>query len=127
MNTSKPDCPFCLENNLLKGRILAETDGGYLLPPKGNEEGQGYLLIPKQHAESLLDLADDWWSHVKQLVPSIPDFPEQFNVNVNVGPDAGQSVKHLHFWIVPRISGLPSSGKGLLSLMSQVDGATNED
>jgi Diadenosine tetraphosphate (Ap4A) hydrolase and other HIT family hydrolases len=122
MNTPKPDCPFCLENNLIEGRILAETDGGYLLPPKGNEEGQGYLLIPKQHAEALADIPDNWWQDVKALLPHIPNFPDQFNVNVNVGQNAGQSVKHLHFWIVPRVAGRASSGHGLLSLMSIVDG-----
>ena len=47
---SVDNCPFCFENGLLKGEILAETDGAYLI---GAYQRPGnYLVIPKQHARN---------------------------------------------------------------------------
>ncbi len=66
------------------------------------------LVIPKTHAEGLLD-ADDALlatviarvkkvaAHIKTALPC-----DGFNILQNNGEAAGQSVKHLHFHIVPR-------------------------
>lgn len=113
------DCPFCRSNGLLRGEVVAETEGAFLL--KG-EFGHGtYLIIPDGHYENLTELPDDWWMDVKQLLPQIPELPESYNLTLNFGKPAGQSVKHLHFWIIPRAANRSSSGKGLATFVRDTD------
>lgn len=69
------------------------------------------LVIPKAHAEDLLD-ADDALlekivvrvkkvaAHLKAALPC-----DGFNILQNNGEAAGQTVHHLHFHIIPRYAG----------------------
>lgn len=117
--TDHSTCPFCRNNHLLQGDILASTQQAYLIE---NTYSRGnYLIIPEVHVELVSDLPDNWWSNIKELVKHIPELPDSYNVALNYGEPAGQSVKHLHFWVVPRLSGKHSSGKGLTRLMHEVD------
>lgn len=125
MREVPPNCPFCLSNNLLKGGTFAENDDAFLLEPSGLPGTM--LVVPKMHVESVTDLPDDWWRSFKASLRQMPAMPEQFNLSLNIGKDAGQSVKHLHFWIVPRSAGQPSSGRGLASLVAAVDGSDVKD
>ena len=120
MTTQTPtDCPFCRANNLLRGEVVAETTGAFLL--KG-EFGYGtHLIIPNEHYENLTDLPDNWWVEVKQLLPKIPNLTAEYNLALNYGKVAGQSVEHLHFWVIPREADKPSSGKGLATLIKDLD------
>lgn len=113
-------CPFCLSNNLFKGKILAESSGGFATNAQGNEHC--YLIIPKGHAEALTDLSDNWWVDFKELLGKLP-VVEPYNLSLNLGTLAGQTLKHLHFWIVPREAGKASTGSGLASLIGMVDGS----
>lgn len=116
------DCPFCLENNLFKGKIIATSAQGFLTT---NTFAPGnFLIIPKTHTENLIDLPDSWWADVKELLAKVPELNGDFNFVINYGKSAGQSVKHLHFWAIPRASGKPSSGKGLARLIGEADRAT---
>ena len=109
------DCPFCLPNGLLRGEILAETDAGFLI--KNETFPECYLIVPKNHTEAITGLPDDWWFDFKRLVAQLPQQPESFNLSLNFGKAAGQTVEHLHFWIVPRRNDQPSAGKGLATLI----------
>lgn len=115
------DCPFCLENNLFKGEIIAKSAQGFLTTNAfmpGN-----FLIIPSAHIEQLTELPDTWWADVKTLLPKVPGLTGDYNLAVNYGKAAGQSLKHLHFWIIPRASDRPSSGKGLARFISDADKA----
>lgn len=116
-----PGCPFCLGNGLLKGEVLFRSAGAYLIEAHTNPGN--YLVIPSVHVESPLDLPDDWWHEMKELLPRAPRLPEAYNIAMNLGEHAGQSVKHLHFWIVPRPGGQPASGKGLARLIQEMNQA----
>ncbi|HEY4161317.1 MAG TPA: HIT domain-containing protein [Candidatus Saccharimonadales bacterium] len=110
------ECPFCRSNSLLKGPVLAESRGAYLLE---NIQFPGnYLIIPNSHVESPVDLADTWWQDVKELLQHISPYPTDYNLAFNIGQMAGQTVKHLHLWAIPRAAGEPASGKGLLTLIN---------
>ncbi len=56
---------------------------------------------------------------MRELLPLVPELGEHYNLSLNVGKSAGQSVKHLHFWVIKREGGLGSSGKGLARLISE--------
>ncbi len=113
------DCPFCLSNNLFKGEIIAQSDAAYLT--RNNFAPGCYLVIPTMHVESLLELPDNWWQGVKAVLATLPELPASYNLSLNVGKEAGQSIKHLHFWIIPRAVSRPSSGKGLARLIQEAD------
>lgn len=119
MNDLSSDCPFCLQNNLLTQPILARTDGAYLVEnirSKGN-----YLIVPEGHIDSFDKLPDDWWRMVKDVLPHVPGDLKSYNISVNYGTEAGQTIPHLHFWVVPRYADRPSTGKGLARLITEAD------
>ena len=71
------------------------------------------LVIPKAHSAGLLDTDDAVLAavvprvkkiaaHLKAALPC-----EGFNVLQNNGEAAGQTVKHIHFHIIPRYAGEP--------------------
>lgn len=111
----QPDCPFCLSNGLLKVPVLAETEAAYLAPAL-NFPGC-HLIIPKAHIEMLDRLPDDWWTHFKTLLGKIEHQPKDYNLSLNYGAPSGQTLSHLHFWIVPRAEGEAATGKGLVTLV----------
>jgi histidine triad (HIT) family protein len=124
--TSSPPqlCPFCLQNNILTpDQILAQSDNAFTITPRGAEGN--YLIIPKAHAESPLELADNWWQDVKQLLLQVPDLHVPYNLSFNIGKVAGQSVSHLHLWVIPRSEGQPASGKGFARLIAEVNQQAN--
>ena len=121
--TTPPNCPFCRSNGLLRGEVLAETEGGFMVAT----DFDAHLIIPNVHAESLSDLPDTWWQDFKTLFAQVPGLPESYNLSLNVGKNAGQSVKHLHFWIIPREGGKPSSGKGLARFIADADNTEVEE
>jgi histidine triad (HIT) family protein len=64
------------------------------------------LIIPKQEIPSVTDIADADKSLIGHLYTVIRDLAKQlglttgYRVVVNCGPDAGQSVNHLHFHLL---------------------------
>ena len=71
------------------------------------------LVIPKAHSANLLETSDETLAavvarvkkvaaHVKAALPC-----DGFNILQNNGEAAGQTVKHLHFHIVPRYGNEP--------------------
>jgi diadenosine tetraphosphate (Ap4A) HIT family hydrolase len=119
----KPDCPFCLDNHLLKGDIIATVNGAYLInaqPPNAS----CYLIIPELHTESPQDLPDTWWQSVKALLLQMPEMPTDYNLSFNIGKVSGQTLSHLHLWVIPRVAGQPASDMGLASLIARVNQTT---
>ncbi len=77
-----------------------------------------YLIIPDAHVESPLDLNDTWWADVKALLPKLPLPLTDYNLSFNIGTQAGQTIKHLHLWVIPRKPDEQASGKGLITLIN---------
>lgn len=69
------------------------------------------VVIPKVHAEFLLDLNGEITKHfflgVKQTLERVEKTlcPDGFNVGWNHGKSGGQAVPHLHVHILPRFEG----------------------
>jgi diadenosine tetraphosphate (Ap4A) HIT family hydrolase len=113
------DCPFCRSNGLLKSEVIAESEGAYMIPAL--QSPGCYLIIPTGHAETIADLPDTWWRDIKALLPKVPELTASYNLSFNIGAEAGQTVKHLHLWVIPRPAHTPSSGKGLARLLSEAN------
>ena len=76
-------------------------------------------LIPKRHINSLSDLRDEELVAMRDLLIKAKELinqkhnPDAYNIGVNEGRQAGQTVFHLHIHIIPRYKGdvaVPAGG-----------------
>ena len=74
--------------------------------------GPGHtLVVPRRHVASFFELTPEEISACMELITkecSLLDAefnPDGYNIGVNVGPAAGQSVFHVHIHIIPRYKG----------------------
>jgi diadenosine tetraphosphate (Ap4A) HIT family hydrolase len=110
-----PDCPFC---RLPTSRIVA-ADRMSVVIRDGYPISPGHsLLIPKRHVASIADATPtelrSLWSLLaetrRELDASMK--PDGYNIGINDGLAAGQTVMHLHIHLVPRFAGDRSDPRG---------------
>lgn len=69
------------------------------------------LIIPKRHIASFFDATKAEQSALFDLVSKMQEIlkndrnPDGFNIGINVGEAAGQTVMHLHIHLIPRYAG----------------------
>lgn len=105
--TSKP-CPFC---TLPVSRIIEENEHAVLILD-GFPVSPGHsLVIPKRHVGSFFEITDieraalfKLLDRAKELVSDLHQ-PDGFNIGINDGAAAGQTVPHLHIHLIPRYEG----------------------
>lgn len=109
------ECPFC---HLEKSRIRLESEFAVAFLD-GFPVTQGHMLvIPKRHVASLFELPDEEQAAVWSLVAKaraslvLELQPDGFNVGLNDGPAAGQTVLHAHIHIIPRRNGDVADPRG---------------
>jgi diadenosine tetraphosphate (Ap4A) HIT family hydrolase len=103
------DCPFC--QPLPPERILVSSDA-FVAFLDGFPVTLGHaLVIPKRHVASLFDLPKpeyrELWVRVAELRKKLAEKfrPTAFNIGVNDGAGAGQTVGHAHVHVIPRYAG----------------------
>ena len=76
------------------------------------------LIVPKRHVSSYFDLTDherEAMNVMLQYVKRVVDerfHPDGYNIGINVGQAAGQSVYHCHMYLIPRYAGDVENPKG---------------
>jgi len=76
------------------------------------------LILPRRHVVTVWDLSDAEYAAcyalVRELKPVLEERfkPDGFNVGVNCGEAAGQSVWHAHIHVIPRFKGDTPNPKG---------------
>jgi diadenosine tetraphosphate (Ap4A) HIT family hydrolase len=109
------DCPFC---RLEKHRIRLESEFAVAFPDRFPVTQGHTLVIPKRHVASLFDLPDEEQAAVWKLVALVralllAEFKlEGFNVGLNDGTAAGQTVSHAHVHVIPRRHGDVADPRG---------------
>ncbi|ASJ00059.1 HIT family protein [Thermococcus gorgonarius] len=108
-------CPFC---NPDRGSVLYEGKLVRILLD-GYPASRGHLLVvPKRHVESWDEIR---WEEKEALLRGIELAmkalkdslkPDGFNVGINLGEAAGQTVPHLHVHVIPRWKGDCKSPRG---------------
>jgi len=69
------------------------------------------LVIPRRHVASFFDLTPEEVNACMELITGErkrldEEFkPDGYNIGVNVGPAAGQSILHAHIHVIPRYKG----------------------
>ncbi|MEZ5575955.1 MAG: HIT family protein [Candidatus Competibacteraceae bacterium] len=101
--------PVVRSGNLSQERIVAASEHMRAIRDAFPVSPGHTLLLPRRHVGSLFDLTVVEWVELGQLLARIrtalqAEFrPDGFNVGVNEGVAAGQTVPHLHVHLIPRI------------------------
>jgi len=108
------DCIFCNP----KREILAENALALaFFDSYPVSRGHG-LVVPKRHVVTIFELSDEEYADCFNLVRPLKDLllaryaPDGFNVGVNCGEAAGQSVWHAHIHVIPRYTGDVAEPRG---------------
>lgn len=99
------DCIFCNFDNL---NILA-TNNLFFVKMDDNPVSPGHaLIIPKKHLISFFDMETDELNNLFELIKETKKIlnekfkPDGYNIGVNQGKAAGQTLEHLHIHLIPR-------------------------
>lgn len=106
------DCIFCnIAEKVDKSRIMYE-DSTWIAVLDAYPVTMGHtLLIPKRHCATYFDLNDVESSTLGATIGVVVKIlktryeAEGFNIGVNCGKNAGQTVMHCHIHIIPRYNG----------------------
>lgn len=106
------DCLFCkIANKQIPAEIVYEdADTLAFLDIQPRAPGHT-MIIPKKHAENILNLPDELAGPVFLTVKKITDMlsralnPKGFTIGINHGKVSGQVIDHLHIHIIPRFEG----------------------
>ncbi len=100
-------CPFCE----LGARVVRENELAVAVRDQEPASRGHTLVIPKRHCPSFFDLsaaeiaacADLLKGERAALAGEL--HPDGFNVGINDGAAAGQSIEHTHWHLIPRYKG----------------------
>ena len=104
--SERQDCPFCGEPEIIIENELAfahydtyPVSAGHCLIITRRHVGQYFQATAEEKAAI--------WQLLEEVKPIIDrEFgPDGYNVGVNIGAAAGQSIPHLHIPLIPRYAG----------------------
>lgn len=102
-------CIFC--ERVGSGRWLAANDlaAGFLA---GFPVSPGHaLIVPRRHEADFFSLSTEEHAAMVALLPDVrrhietEHSPDAYNLGVNAGKAAGQTILHAHFHVIPRYAG----------------------
>lgn len=101
-------CPFC---TLPEDRILLADPLAVMIRDAYPVSPGHALIIPRRHVASFFDVTDAERQSFLSLLDGAgskldAEFrPDGYNIGINDGPAAGQTVPHLHIHLIPRYHG----------------------
>ena len=103
------ECLFC---NKKKQKIISSSELLFVVRDSYPVTKLHTLIIPHRHVSSFFDLNDKEFNDLNKILKSqrksLLDLDKEisgFNVGVNAGKDAGQSIMHCHIHLIPRRKG----------------------
>ena len=107
----KEGCSFCeiLKRNDPE-KILFKTRHFFVIFDT-NPVNEGHMLIiPVSHVENVFDFSKSDWEDIPIVLSGCKFFGEEFNadgynIGINCGEVAGQTVMHAHIHFIPRYKG----------------------
>jgi diadenosine tetraphosphate (Ap4A) HIT family hydrolase len=109
----KNSCPFCSITEYILENKLAYAIFDQYPVTKGHA-----LIIPKRHVSDYFDTTPKEKEALHSLVQEIRDLqkeqfsPDGFNVGINCGQAAGQTIFHAHIHVIPRYDGYMENPRG---------------
>jgi len=108
--TDQNDCPFCAKEITI--RILTASDYTFAIESTYPVTEGHTLIISKRHVADYFDLnplerrdAEALLVRVREMLLGKDPAISGFNVGVNCGRSAGQTVMHCHIHLIPRREG----------------------
>lgn len=103
------NCPFCKaesERDIIASTSLSVAfyDGFPVSPGHA-------LIIPRRHVASFFELTQEEQQDLLNLADRVKRIveeryhPDGYNIGINVGEAAGQSIFHVHMHLIPRYKG----------------------
>ena len=109
MTNQTEQCLFC---NKKKQKIIYSSELMFVVRDSYPVTKHHTLIIPHRHVSDFFDLNDDEFIELNQILKeqrkSLLNLDKEitgFNVGVNAGSDAGQSIMHCHIHLIPRRKG----------------------
>lgn len=103
---SKSNCPFC---EVPDHRVEAENEVALAVRDKYPVTELHTLVLPKRHAETFFDLFEPERLGINRLLDQLrreilskDSTVSGFNIGMNCGAVAGQTVDHAHVHLIPR-------------------------
>jgi len=102
-----PEFRFCIDR--IKNRIIEEYDSVWAIKDRFPVTEGHHLIIPKRHTTDWFSMTDHEHHHAKSLIRIIKNRLADsdktitgFNIGVNCGETAGQTIFHAHIHLIPR-------------------------
>ena len=114
MAPTDSSCPFCAIGGsvfLVNAYAHARWDLNPVTPAHT-------LLVPNRHVASFFDISDEERAALQQLLTDARGIldqshaPDGYNIGVNIGEAAGQTILHAHIHLIPRYRGDVANPRG---------------
>lgn len=108
-------CPFCV---LPVERIIDANEIGLVIRDGFPVSSGHTLIIPRRHVSSFFEITEEERVGLMALVATArtkldKEFhPAAYNLGINDGVAAGQTVPHLHIHLIPRYAGDQTDPRG---------------
>ena len=110
------ECLFC---NIPQERIVLENDLAYAVRDGFPVTKMHLIIIPKRHIKDYFDLNKDELLACDHLIRSLKEEINNsdssvngFNIGMNAGESAGQTIFHCHIHLIPRRTGDVDNPRG---------------
>jgi len=109
-------CLFC---NIPLERVINENELAYVIYDGFPVTDHHMLIIPKRHASNYFDLTEEEIAACNELlrtcksdIENTDKLVDGFNIGMNCGKSAGQTIFHCHTHLIPRRTGDLDNPKG---------------
>ena len=108
-------CPFC---NIREDRIITSDELVYGIRDKYPVSPGHTLIITRRHVSDYFELTDDERRAMQAMLMKMKGMldaelnPQGYNIGINVGRSAGQTIDHAHLHLIPRFEGDMPNPKG---------------
>lgn len=110
------NCIFCQDP---KEESLLFDDGMWKAVYDGYPVSKGHVLvIPKEHVETYFDLSQNHKASLHLAIEKVKKIlddkfhPQGYNLGINCGEAAGQTIPHCHIHVIPRYVGDVENPRG---------------
>ena len=110
------ECLFC---SITQERIVLENDLAYAVRDGFPVTEMHSIIIPKRHIPDYFDLTTEELLACDQLIRSLKEEINNldssvngFNIGMNAGESAGQTIFHCHIHLIPRRTGDVDNPRG---------------
>jgi len=114
--TTDESCRFCTSKP--GRRVMIEGKYGFAAYDRHPASEGHFLVIPYRHFADYFEINDEEREELWRLVAEGKKMvdeaynPDGYNIGINVGKWAGQSIPHLHIHVIPRYQGDVENPKG---------------